>query len=103
MKRRPKAEPVTGTGPPAVLARCFAEDWLTEADLTGPYHGPHDIGYGDRASVLLVRAWGRYRVAARLWEADHPGAPRIPSSRPLWRGAPPADESPHTGSRAGRF
>ncbi len=76
------------------LVRCYAEDWLTPADLAGPWHGPDDFGYGDRETVLLFRAWGRCRRACREWESDHPTAPRIAMGRPLWRGTPPADGSP---------
>lgn len=76
---------------PAELVRCYAEDWLNPADLAGPWHGPDDFGFGDRASVLAVRASGRYRRACRAWEAEHPGGGRIPSGRPVWRGQPPAD------------
>lgn len=91
MKRRPLAEPAEHAGMPVELVRCYAEDWLTPADLTGPWHGPHDFGYGTRADLLLIRAWGRHRRACRIWEGEHPTAGRIPSGRPVWRGQPAAN------------
>ncbi len=94
MKRRPPVLPADPDVTPPELVRCFAEDWLTSDDLSGPWHGPHDFGFGDRETVLLFRAWGRYRRAARGWEAEHPEAPRIMAGRPLWRGTPPAARSP---------
>ena len=85
---------------PAELVRCFAEDWLDPAELARAF--APDLGY-DESMALLCRAWRRQRDACRAWEADHPDAPRISWRRPLWRGLSPADELPHTGSRAGRF
>lgn len=90
MKRRPPVLPADPDVTPAELARCYAEDWLTDADMSGPWHGPHDFGYHDRETVLLVRAWGRYRRACYEWNAAHPDCPRIAMSRPLWRWTPPS-------------